>query len=265
MKRKKDNKYVVYLHTLKSDGRKYVGITCQKPEKRWKNGGGYQTNKYFWRAIQKYGWNNFKHEILFENLSGNQACLKEQALIKLFNTTDYKFGFNLTTGGEHYEVTNTVRQKISEAETVIKISRSDLEYQYITLNKTQKQCAVHFNCSEATINRNLKKHHIKKSYIPKTNKIEISYEELSDLYLNQNMQVNEIANILGCSHTIINRHLQKYTLKKSRLNLSSVQLNELYEFKCVMNLNISQIANRWNYTSDRRLVRNLLKKYNMYT
>lgn len=265
MKRKKDNKYVVYLHTLKSDGRKYVGITCQKPEKRWKNGGGYQTNEYFWRAIQKYGWDNFKHEILFENLSSDQACLKEQALIKLFNTTDYKFGFNLTTGGEHYEVTDDVKQKISEAEIVVKISRSDLEYQYITLDKTQKQCAEYFNCSEATINRNLKKHSIKKLFIPKANKIEISYKELSDLYLTQNLQVNEIANILGCSHTIINRHLQRYALKKSRLNLSSEQLNELYELKCVMNLNISQIANIWDYTSDRRLVRNLLKKYNMYT
>lgn len=29
-----ENNYCVYMHTLIQDGRKYVGITCQKPETR---------------------------------------------------------------------------------------------------------------------------------------------------------------------------------------------------------------------------------------
>ena len=94
-------KYKLYCHTLLEDGRKYIGITRMKTEKRWrKNGQGYKTNSYFYRAIQKYGWDNFKHEILFDNLTKKQAHQKEIELIELYKTQDEKFGFNLTGGGE---------------------------------------------------------------------------------------------------------------------------------------------------------------------
>lgn len=39
--------YCVYLHTLKNDGRKYVGITKTNPNHRWANGKGYKHNTYF--------------------------------------------------------------------------------------------------------------------------------------------------------------------------------------------------------------------------
>ena len=55
------------------NNKKYIGITCQEPEKRWINGKGYKTNDYFFRAIQKYNWNNIKHEILFNNLTKKEA------------------------------------------------------------------------------------------------------------------------------------------------------------------------------------------------
>ena len=43
----------------------YIGITSQAVNKRWKNGKGYKSSPYFYNAIQKYGWNNFEHNILF--------------------------------------------------------------------------------------------------------------------------------------------------------------------------------------------------------
>ena len=36
-----ENNYCVYMHTLKSDGRKYIGITNQSPKCRWHRGRGY--------------------------------------------------------------------------------------------------------------------------------------------------------------------------------------------------------------------------------
>ena len=60
--------YTVYCHTNKINGKRYVGITKQKPETRWNNGKGYST-QYFKRAIDKYGWEEFTHEILFTNLN----------------------------------------------------------------------------------------------------------------------------------------------------------------------------------------------------
>lgn len=56
--------YCVYKHTSPSN-KVYIGITSQEPERRWKNGNGYKKNLYFTKAIKKYGWDNFAHEILW--------------------------------------------------------------------------------------------------------------------------------------------------------------------------------------------------------
>ena len=51
----------------------------QEPEKRWGvNGRNYKSSPHFYSAIQKYGWDNFEHNILFTNLTKEEACLKEQ-------------------------------------------------------------------------------------------------------------------------------------------------------------------------------------------
>ena len=76
-----DRGYFVYCHTSPS-GKKYIGITCQRPTKRWNNGRGYIENRYFYRAILKYGWENIDHKILYENLSQNEAFEKEIELIR---------------------------------------------------------------------------------------------------------------------------------------------------------------------------------------
>lgn len=78
----------------------YIGITCQKPEYRWKNGKGYKNNCYFFRAILKHGWDNIKHEILFTNLTKEEACEKEMQLIKKYKSNEFKFGYNNSTGGD---------------------------------------------------------------------------------------------------------------------------------------------------------------------
>lgn len=91
-------KYIVYCHTLKSDGRKYVGITGQNPRQRWKYGAGYTS--YFRNAINKYGWNNFEHNILFENLTEEEAIQKEIELIKKLDLTNREKGFNICEGGQ---------------------------------------------------------------------------------------------------------------------------------------------------------------------
>ena len=60
--------YTVYRHTNKMNGKRYIGITKQKPERRWQNGYGY-VGTYFGNAISKYGWDAFEHEILFEGFT----------------------------------------------------------------------------------------------------------------------------------------------------------------------------------------------------
>lgn len=93
------NEYCVYKHTTPC-GKVYIGITCQRPEARWRNGKGYKNNLHFWRAICLYGWDNIKHEIIRDNISKEEACEKEKELIALYDSASGKNGYNLTLGGD---------------------------------------------------------------------------------------------------------------------------------------------------------------------
>lgn len=90
--------YYLYCHTS-PDGKRYVGITKQNPFLRWLNGNGYKNNTHFWRAIQKYGWINFKHEILREGLSKEEAEELEIRCISELELTNSEKGYNIASGG----------------------------------------------------------------------------------------------------------------------------------------------------------------------
>lgn len=98
--------YRVYKHTLpkeisgKDNDMLYIGITMQDIKKRWANGHGYKSTPRFYNAIQKYGWDNFRHEILFENLTKEEAEQKEIELIACYKTNQKDFGYNISNGGE---------------------------------------------------------------------------------------------------------------------------------------------------------------------
>ena len=90
--------YTVYKHTA-PNGKVYIGITKINPLRRWRNGYGYKGQEYFYRAILKYGWDNFKHEILYTGLTKEQAQAKEIELIELYKATDSDYGYNIHKGG----------------------------------------------------------------------------------------------------------------------------------------------------------------------
>lgn len=92
------NNYTVYVHIF-PNGKKYVGITRQAPERRWARGHGYK-NQAVHRAIEKYGWDNIEHIIVAENLSHAAACEMEVALISLLSANVDGYGYNLSSGGE---------------------------------------------------------------------------------------------------------------------------------------------------------------------
>ena len=94
--------YKLYVHTNLLNNKKYVGITSKNNlNDRFMNGNGYKNNPRFWKDIQKYGWESgFKHEVLLEELSVEEACKKEIEYISLFNTTNPKFGYNRSAGGD---------------------------------------------------------------------------------------------------------------------------------------------------------------------
>lgn len=97
------NNYCVYKHTSPS-GKVYIGLTCQKPERRWQNGDGYRPadgkNTPFYLAIKKYGWENISHEIVADGLTKEEACNLEMDLINLYQSQSKEHGYNVLQGGD---------------------------------------------------------------------------------------------------------------------------------------------------------------------
>lgn len=114
--------YTVYMHINKINNKKYIGLTGYSLDERWKNGKGYSKDTPFGQAIEKYGWDNFDHQILFSNLTLDEAAKKEQDLIDEYHTyldDPLCWGYNATRGGEghskvrHEEVTSLWEQGYS--------------------------------------------------------------------------------------------------------------------------------------------------------
>ncbi len=112
-----DKLWKVYVHTNIENGKRYVGITSRiNPEIRWRNGRGYNENPHFKKAIDKYGWDGFTHEVLLDGLTGDNAKAMERELIALWNTQNPKFGYNMTSGGDgtpDYHPSVETRKKLS--------------------------------------------------------------------------------------------------------------------------------------------------------
>ena len=115
--------YVVYKHTC-PNGKVYIGITGISPTRRWQCGKNYITNTYFYRAIEKYGWDNIKHEILFEGLTKDEASSKEVELIALYKSDQRDFGYNICQGGEINIPSELTRKRMSAAHKGKKLSEA---------------------------------------------------------------------------------------------------------------------------------------------
>ena len=128
--------YIIYAHTNKINGKIYIGLTSMKPEERWRNGKRYKEGTHFRNAIEKYGWDNFEHKIIKENLTKTEASYWEQYYISFYNSVDRRYGYNMSTGGEHggHPQTAETRKRISENCTGFKGKRHTDE----SLAKMQK-------------------------------------------------------------------------------------------------------------------------------
>lgn len=116
--------YCVYAHINKINGKIYIGQTINGiyPDRRWQNGNGYKGCTLFYRAIQKYGWDSFEHEIIASNLTLEEANHFEELLIRKLDTTNPNKGYNLKSGGE-----NNIFQDVSKVKVVESCRKSIIE------------------------------------------------------------------------------------------------------------------------------------------
>ena len=108
-----ENNYTVYVHKFPNN-KVYIGITKTKPEHRWGKK-RYEHNMYMKNAINKYGWENVKHIILYKNLNKEQAEQKEIELIAKYKSNQRKFGYNIQNGGNVHCVSEETKKKISNS------------------------------------------------------------------------------------------------------------------------------------------------------
>lgn len=140
--------YSVYMHINKINNKKYIGITKTSLLKRWgHNGSGYNGNHQplFENAIKKYGWDNFEHLILYQNVSKEQACKKEIELISLYKTQDRRYGYNIQPGGQLGNTGVTFSDEAKEKMRNAKLGKKLSEEHKMKISKSCKghKPAVH--------------------------------------------------------------------------------------------------------------------------
>lgn len=114
-----EKRYIIYKYTSPSGG-VYIGQTHNTIEERAGKGGYYymvlnkKTGKFLQpaigNAILKYGWDNFQKEILFENLSSEEADEKEKELISIYSSG---ISYNTNSGGK-LTIENKHERKIKQ-------------------------------------------------------------------------------------------------------------------------------------------------------
>lgn len=85
----------VYKHTF-PDGSVYIGKTDMEPEARWANGWGYKSSPAMFNSIIKHGWDNVQHEILYDNLTHDEALELEKKTIE-----EYAFKVEVLHNAQH--------------------------------------------------------------------------------------------------------------------------------------------------------------------
>lgn len=113
--------YLVYKHTS-PNGKIYIGITKNLPNARWNEGSGYETQKKFYKAIQSYGWINFKHEIIATGLTEEQARQLESQLILKYRSNEDNYGYNT----QAIHISNEIPIKNDEIIKKISVNKTDI-------------------------------------------------------------------------------------------------------------------------------------------
>ena len=109
----------MYIHRNKINNKVYIGQTIygDNPNRRWRNGFGYEGCIYFYNAIQKYGWDNFEHIVWADGLTENEANQLEELLISLYATRNSKYGYNIKYGGYNHTFTQNTIDRIKETKS----------------------------------------------------------------------------------------------------------------------------------------------------
>lgn len=141
----------------------YIGQTIQKPQYRWSQAKWVakrtNSNELIYRALRKY---NYQTEdiILYKAKTEWELNFAEALIIKMYNSTNHKLGYNIKLGGNSSPHSKETKEKLSKLRKGIKFSNEHKK----NLSKAKKN--VKFSQNHKT---NIGKGHTKKLYKIKKN------------------------------------------------------------------------------------------------
>lgn len=111
---------IIYKVTNLINGKIYIGLTKKKLEERMKDHikevKAKRRNNFFYNAVRKYGWSNFKIETIDKANNYNELKLKEIYWIAEYRKTHILY--NMTDGGEgrsNYKASEETKSKMRES------------------------------------------------------------------------------------------------------------------------------------------------------
>lgn len=99
----KKHTFIIYKITNLVNGKIYIGQTIHTLKRRKRehiNNARYGSQQALYRAMRKYGFDNFIFEPFFYCLSKDEANQREIETIRNLNAKSSKIGYNMTDGGE---------------------------------------------------------------------------------------------------------------------------------------------------------------------
>lgn len=109
---------IIYKATNKANGKVYIGQSSHSLEWRVRKHkqDSQKEDTYFYRAIRKYGFDNFEWEVIDNTVTTHEELNElEKFYIKQYESFDNKNkGYNSTSGGDYaYEITEEEKRNRS--------------------------------------------------------------------------------------------------------------------------------------------------------
>lgn len=111
---------IIYKITNSINNKIYIGQTIRSLNKRiseykYEHLNSLSYNDYLFRSFHKYGFNNFKFEIIDTASTINELNEKEILWISFYNSTNKMIGYNILYGGNNSIKPNETKEKMSMA------------------------------------------------------------------------------------------------------------------------------------------------------
>lgn len=216
----------IYKYTNLINNKVYIGQTKKSLEQRHKNHlNQLNDNTYFHRAIIKYGINNFKLELIEDNIPYDELDNREKYWIKYYDSfhTSGK-GYNLTEGGQWGSGTQILTTRQAE-EIQNKILNSNLSFVELANNYiVSTSCISDINTGRTFYNNKLvyplragREHSIldKERFNKIVNDLKNTKKTFDEI-----ARVNEVKSY---TVSIINRGLHSFCSKKEKYPLRKTE------------------------------------------